>query len=156
VRLARPPERDRLAERREQLLVAAGDLPKQPRVRRSGTDDVDVDAVARDFARERLDEADDAGLRRRVHGFAARADAPRVGTDADDLAGLALDHRIEDGARAADRALQIDRQHAVPGLLLTLHERLDLVPAGVVDEHVDRADALDRFGERVADRARIG
>ncbi len=129
---------------------------KQRRVRRTGADDVDVDAVARDLAGERLGESDDPGLRARVNRLARRPDPTRVGGYADDLPRAPFDHRLEHGTHAGDRALEVDRQHLVPGRFLALHERLDLVPAGVVDEHVDRPQLRDHLRDAGANLRGIG
>ena len=124
-----------------------------------GRDGVDAHAVARGLARDRAREADHARLGRRVDDRALRADAARLGGDVDDRAAAALaacrrQHRVRDG----DRAAQVDAEDEVPQRLVGVDEEGEAVGAGVVDEHVDRAELAlglrrppDRHRRRVGD-----
>ena len=116
-----------------------------------GTDDVDVDVIRREFARECFRETDDRGLASRVNRFAARADAGRVGRDRDDFAGAARLHSRRDGFAAIEHAAKVDRDHFVPKVRSGLDERHQDVPSGVVHQDVDGSQfSLDAIGGPIA------
>ena len=52
---------------------------------------------------------------------------------------------------AVQHALEVDGDDAVPRLLGALDERLQLVPAGVVHEDIDRAERAPGCGHGLAD-----
>ena len=72
---------------------------------RAGTERVEDDALADEFARERLGEGDDAALAGGIDRLARRADAAGVGGDVDDAAEAALPpcRAARRGSRSAAR-----------------------------------------------------
>jgi signal transduction histidine kinase len=122
--------------------LARHDVAQELRVHRSGADHVHGDAVTRDLARERLGEADERRLAARVHGLAGAADAPGVGRDGDDPPAPPRDHAPQHGARGVEGAFEVDRDEPLPEGRIALDEGHQALPAGVVDEHVDRAELV--------------
>ena len=119
-------------------------------------DRVDADAVRGQLEREVLGQHVPArlgggvGARRRRRD---RVERPHR-ADVDDRAAAALAHRRHDGlgdpvCGAQDRAERL--LEMLLGLLLERHRPED---AGAVDEHVDRAEALERVGRRAPGRRR--
>ena len=112
-------------------------LGQDRRLDESGADRVGADALAAQFARPRLDHADDAELGRRVIGLA------EVAVDADDrrcvedAARILREHDVDDGLGAVVDALQVDVDDAVELVLAHLLELRVLDDAGVVDQRVD-------------------
>src|SRR3972149_2476728 len=125
-RLAGPAERDRAADRLDDARVLRGFLPhalEQRRLGDPGAHDVHGDAVARYLARDRLGERDERALGPRVDGLVRGSDAAGVGRDGDGAAGgAALDHGRERGFQDVERALEVDPDDLVPGVLLALEE----------------------------------
>src|ERR1700730_13566513 len=154
--LAETAERNRLFERRSELRVPTGHLMEERRIRGPRADDIDVDPVARELARQRLRKTDDPGFRARIHRLPRRSDSTRVRGDADNLPRTPLDHRVENGPGAGDWSLQIYRDDRVPGRFLALHERLDLVPTSIVDKHVNCAEAFDDRRDTRRDGCGVG
>src|SRR5262249_14963524 len=92
---------------------------------------------ARELARERLRERDDAALAGRVDAFAGGADARRVGRDVDDAAPAARRHAGRHDVLHVERAAQVDVDQLLPFLGLGVEEILEAIPAGVVDQNID-------------------
>ena len=101
---------------------------------------VDGDAVLADLAREALGP----GVDRRL-GAEGAVDALglRLAGDVDDAAPLALDHLIEQRVRELALAREVERHRLVP-LLLGGVDLEGTAAAGVVDEDVDGAEAVER------------
>src|SRR5690348_10825974 len=117
----------------------AEEAAQDRRIGRSWTHHVHRDAPARDFARERLRERDDAALAGRVNRLARGADARRIGRNVDDAPGAARKHLREHEVMHVERPAQIDGNEVVPVLRLGIREALETVPAGIVHQHIDRA-----------------
>jgi hypothetical protein len=95
------------------------------------------DAPRRDFARQRLAEADEPGLRRRVVGLPGVAHLPDDRADADDPPAAASIIGLS-RLRAARTRRQVGREHGVPVLALHAQQQLVARDAGVVDQDVER------------------
>jgi hypothetical protein len=67
----------------------------------------------------------------------------------------ALDHAGRHGLRAEDDAVQVDVDDLLGHLVGLLEHRAERHDAGVVDQHVDRADGRD-LGEERRPRGRVG
>ena len=105
------------------------------------------DAVGRSLERERLHEADDAVLRRHVAGLERRRDEPVHGGDDEDPP-LAARLQVRPGvAREEERARQEHREERIPAVLVEVLERRDVLEAGVRDDRVEAAEALDGRGD---------
>src|SRR3712207_7426440 len=65
-----------------------------------------------------------------------RSDLAELRGDVDDNALAPLEHPGQHGARAQERAPEVDPDHAVEVLDGEIHEELLLAVAGVVDEHL--------------------
>ena len=118
-------------------VALAEEAAQDRRVGRSGADHVDRDAFARQLARQRLREGDDAALAGRVHRLAGGADARRVGGDVDHSARAAGKHLRHHEVVHVQRPAQVDVDQRVPFLGLGLDEVLEAVPAGIVHQNVD-------------------
>ena len=119
-------------------------------------DDPRDDRVARDpvaaaLHRERLREAEDARLRRRVARLAEAAERARHRRHVHDPPPAPLAHVRPHRLRAVERSREVDPQVALPELRALVVELTDVVErARVVDEDVDRAE----FGHHAIDRGR--
>ena len=115
-----------------------------------------VTPAGSELVRQRLGEADDAGLRRGVVREARSAAVERGGgRDVDDAPQPAADHVAEGTARAhAVGAVQVDVDHALPALFVEIGERHEVGDAGAVHEDVDRAERVARLGRRPRSRSR--
>src|SRR5690606_28497873 len=65
----------------------------------------------------------------------------------------AFGHARQDRVVHVQRAVQVDRDDLLPQREVGLQERHRAVPAGVVDQHVDRAGGRGELRERVGDLA---
>ena len=100
-----------------------------------GRDGVDGDALGTELERQRLGEADEAGLRRDVVDHVLLTGLRARRRDVDDAAPPGLDHVGHHGLGAVEGPAEVDRHDAVP---LLVGDRQELVEAGdarVVDEH---------------------
>src|SRR3954447_4809568 len=93
------------------------------RERAAGRDAVDADIVLADLHRERLGEADDAGLAGDVMDARGRALDRRARADVDYLAVALMWHLRDDLSSFEPSAAQVDRHHAVPLRRIDLVER---------------------------------
>ena len=111
----------------------------------AGLDAVDGDAVAGEFQRGRADEAVDAGLGRRIVAMAGAGDM-RAGDRRGEqhAAGALRLHRHQRGARGVEGAAQIDRHDAVPVVRAGVLDQLPGIDAGVLDDDVEPAEAVER------------
>src|SRR4051812_44021717 len=123
----------------------AEEAAQDRRIGRAGADYVHRDAFARDLARQRLAEGEDAAFAGRVHRFAGGADARRVGGDVDDAAVAGLQHRRQHEMMHVERAAQVDGDQLFPLAGLGIGKVLEAVPAGVVHQHVDATLAERRL-----------
>src|SRR5690606_39077029 len=72
--------------------------------------------------------------------------------DVDDLAAALGDEVPAGGLAHEERGLDVDVHHVVPVLLAELHRVGAADQAGVVDQHVEAAEAGDGFGDDALDR----
>ncbi len=77
------------------------------------------------------------------------------GRDVHDAAPARLDHVRQHDLAAVEGPGQVHGQDPVPGLEGDVEERLEALHARVVDEDVDRPEALPDLGERGLDRGSI-
>ena len=123
-----------------------------------GPDGVDGDAVLGDVEREAARQAEHAGLGGAVRGL-VRVGDHRAGHRAhvDDASVAALDHARHDAARDVELGLEVDGDAEVPLVFTQVLEGGEVLVlaeddhAGVVDQHVDAAVALDDLGHHGAD-----
>ena len=112
----------------------------------AGADRVAGNAVIGRFDGHHLGHADNAVLGGDVGNFLrARHQAVRRG-DIDDAAPLALLHAGDRGANAVKRRRQVDGYHRVPFVDREILDAGDMLNAGIVDQHVERAEFF--FGGR--------
>src|SRR6185503_11856924 len=116
---------------------------EEGRVDRAGRHRVDLDAVRAEVAGEAAREAHHARLGDAVPEVGVR----RVGGDGRQIYDSPLpagNHSAGNGLNESDWRLEVDAQDAGAlrvGVLVDRHRRLH---AGVVDQHVDRAERLDQ------------
>ena len=120
------------------------------------TNAVDVDAVARHLARQRLRKGDQPTFGGGINRLAGAADATGVARYVDDFAGARRDHRRQYRPRQPDRTHQIDRDQAIPHLRGVIEKRLDRIPAGGIDEPVDGLDLSVHRSDEIVDRRGAG
>ena len=101
-------------------------------------------------------EGDEAALAGGVDRLARRADARRVGGDVDDPSRLSRGHARKHRVMHVERAGEVDRDQLLPLRRLRLDERPEHVPAGVVDQDVDRAEPGLGRGDRGGDLRPVG
>ena len=111
--------------------------------KKPGVDDRRVDAERLDLGGERLHPAVDAELRRGVGGAVLEAGEARGRGDRHDVPGALLAHDRQDGAGDVHRADQARGDLPVHLLGRELLEEARVEAGGVVDEHVDAAEAVD-------------
>ena len=110
----------------------------------AGLDAVDIDAVAGEFQRSRPDEAVDAGLAGRVMAVAGAGDMRAGDGRGEEHAPKVLRlHRHQCGACGVESAAKIDRHDAVPVVGAGVFDQLPGVDAGVLDDDVEAAVALN-------------
>ena len=114
------------------------------RAHEPGTDRHGADPVGRAFEGKRLHEPDRAVLGGDVAGLERRGDEPVDGGDDDDPALPARPEMRPGVAGEEERARQQHGEERVPPVLVELLERGDVLEAGVGDDRVDAAEALDR------------
>ncbi len=78
------------------------------------------------------------------HGAAQTFD----GRDVDDRAAARGFHRLDRGLDAVERAVQVDVDDLVPLVQIELAQQTQRHDAGVVDQHVELAEVVDRGGHR--------
>src|SRR5215217_5480358 len=139
LRISEPTERRELEHLRLRVLRNhVGEL----RLDVTGSDHVRAYVSAAELLRERLREADDPGLRRRVVGLAPVAPHADDRRDVDDRAGAPFHHPPRNrSTRVEDRA-EVRFDHCSP--IVVAHAREDAVArqAGVVHEDVEIAGLL--------------
>src|SRR5215217_5562579 len=162
--LVRDPELDLLAADLHRVVLDLGG--GQARLDPPERDGVDVDLELAPLLRQRLGEADDGTLARRVVGLAGVAHGAGDRGDVDDLAehllaALALGLRRlaqvgGGGADDAERDDRVDVEHALERVVGHLVDRgVDRV-AGVVDDDVDLAPRVDRGLDQLVGRPLLG
>src|SRR6516164_4555443 len=140
---AEPPHRNRAGHPGDDLLRVAGPRREAPQGRCVGgarAHRVGGDALGGHLAGQGLGERDDAALCTGVHRLQGRAHPASVRPDVDDTPEAPLHHPRHDGLDDPQRALEVDVEDLVPELLGGLHERHEVVPAGVVHHDLDRAE----------------
>ena len=112
-------------------------------------DGVDADAVRRPFEGERAGEVDERALDGVIGriGIEPAAGEPHDRGDVDDGAGPPRDHVPADGAGAVEGAVEPDVEDALPALARHVDGRDPCPDAGIVDEHVDAPEALERLSD---------
>ncbi|ABA50914.1 hypothetical protein BURPS1710b_3486 [Burkholderia pseudomallei 1710b] len=145
-------QRERLAARGLRIGLRAPPVMRQLRLDVAGRDRVHAHVARRVFDAERAREAQHAMLRDRVRET-ARNDLERMRRrDVHDAAAPALDHAGQRRAAAVPDAVEIDRE-AAPPVFVGERERIaEHVDAGVVHEHVERAECALRARKRRRDR----
>ena len=139
------------AQRHERHVLALGRRPTRTAVRaeRPGEDGVDPDLRG-----ERLGEPHrhrvEAGLGAGVRQLAGAGDERAGGADVDDRPAVVVDHVRPSADGEPERTLQVDRHRLVVEVLgdrveALVHRR----HAGVVDEHVEASEALERRGQQL-------
>ncbi len=134
-------------------------LLDQRRQHVAGADGVDGDAVLGGFERHGLGEPQNAMLGRDVGRLEGRGDERVRRGDVDDAAPTAGLHLRHHGADGVERRRQIDGENGVP---LGDGERLDgldVLDAGVVDQHIDLAEGRARgfdHGDHVVGLRHVG
>src|SRR3989441_12828078 len=116
---------------------------EEPRV-----DDGGVDAERLDLGPQRLHPALEAELRRGIGGTELEADEARARRDRDDVARALLAHDGQDRAGNIHRAEEARRQLPLDLLRSQLLEVARIKGTGVVDQHVDAAEPVDRLPHR--------
>jgi hypothetical protein len=106
------------------------------------------------LAADGLGQADDRVLGGRVGRATRRAVLARLRGDVDHVAPVAGHHARQRDLHAVDHAVDVDVDHAHRGGLVLVDEAPQRHDAGVIDQHVERAEALlggvDEGLERVA------
>jgi hypothetical protein len=98
----------------------------------------------RHFARQRLDEPLEPGLRRGVVGLSRRCPSVRTTElTADDPAAALLEHRPHGGLRQDEHGGEVGGHHGVPVLALHAHEQLIACDAGVADDDIEPPVPID-------------
>src|SRR5580765_4711897 len=122
--------------------------PRHIGVGRAGTNRVDGDPIGTELTRQRFYEADDRRFRRRIVGKLTRAVMSDRRCDADYAPAFLPAHGGNEGAGAEKVAAEIDVECAIPVFLGLIDHRRFEVDAGVVDQNIDPAKALESsFGE---------
>ena len=116
-----------------------------------------VIAARRHLARQRLGEADQPGLRRRVVGLARRSPS---GPTTELIAMIRPPRCFSIGRIAAcvstKRRGQVRREHGVPVVALHPHQQLIARDAGVADQDVEPPVPLDDAAGHALERGRVG
>ena len=100
-----------------------------------------------DLARQRLAEADQPGLRRRVVGLAGVAHLADHRADGDDPAAALLQHRLQRRLAEGEGRGQVGGDDLVPVGALHAQHQLVAGDAGVADQDVEAAVAGDDVGD---------
>ena len=132
------------------------DVAQDRGVGEAGRDDVDCHALVHELARQRLGEADLAGLGRAVmdqFGIAATRAERR---DDDDPAMARFGHHRCDPPGAMIEPVEMIADHPVPLLEAHIQEGHGFRDAGIGDEDVDRPELVDDPVDHRRDRIRIG
>src|SRR5438132_8890893 len=116
---------------------------EEPRV-----DDGGVDAERLDLGSQRLHPALETELRRGIGGTELEADEARARRDRDDVARALLAHDGQDRAGDIHRAEEARRQLPLDLLWRQLLEVARIKGTGVVDQHVDATEPVDRLPHR--------
>ena len=153
---SRPGKTVEAPQRRPDLLEVRGAHLHQV-VEHRGVDDGRADRVhghveRRELESERASEPDDAVLGRLVRGLVRDADERRGRRDGDDsAAAFAARHVPRRVLRTEERSFEVRVDCGVPLLLGELRDRCAGIDAGVVDEDVEPAVALDRLDDEGRD-----
>ena len=108
------------------------------------------DAGLAALERERLHQAEHAVLGRDVGGLVGRRDERVRGRDRDEAARSLTRERVPRVLGQQERAGQQDRDDLIPPVLRELAHRRDVLDAGVGDDDVEPAEALQRQSPRLA------
>src|SRR5215211_823595 len=125
--------------------------------RRAGAHAIHADAPGCVLERQRPGEVLHPALAGRVAEVARLRDQLVDARDVDDHARLLLRQEVPDGlAGAHERAAQVHGEHLVEVLARELLGGPGDLDAGVVDEHVDAAEAVDRLADHLHDVVLLG
>ena len=134
--------RDRVERLRREVVV-------DPRAERARAHAVDADPVARVLDRRDLRELDHRRLRRAVRRGVRPRGEPGDRRGEDDRARLLRAHDRHRGPDAVDRTEHVDAERALPVLgRQVVDATVRREHAGVADQHVEPAEALDRRARR--------
>src|SRR3954452_22311760 len=145
---SRPGDVPRIAEAAERReaehlrLRVLGDHFGELRLDVTGSDDVRAHVAAAELLRERLREADDPGLRRRVVGLAPVAAYADDRRDVHDRAGAPLHHSAGDRATRVEDRAEVGLDHSAPVFVAHARENAVACQARVVHEDVEVARLL--------------
>ena len=139
VGLAQAADRDLADDRLHHVFGDAGEQVGRDIARR---DRVHGDALARAFERQRPGEADHAGFGRAVIGEAELALLAVDRGDVDDAAEAPLAHAVDHRPGHVEQRVEIGADHLLPLLVRHLLEHGVARDAGIVDQHLDRADLV--------------
>src|SRR4051812_347672 len=124
--------------------LAAAPAVAEPGRHRSRHHVADADVVVANFLHQRFAERVQARLGRAVRRAAGERVLAGQAADVDDPAAAAAAHLGNRGARAVEDAAQVRVDHLAPVLDAHVAGVGEAADAGVVDQDVDRAEALDR------------
>ena len=153
IRCADSFQRRFFAQRRVRLCVQRR---VHVRIDHTGRDRIDGDAGRPQFLGQRLCQSVDGGFCRGIMHFTRSADLPPHGTDVDDPAAFSVDHIGQRCLAAEKNAVQIDAYHPPPIGLGDVGKQFLLCDAGIVDQHIDRSEALPDFFCNCENRRPIG
>ena len=117
----------------------------------AGRDLADAQAVGGDLAAEAVHEALDGVLGGAVDRLPVQRGVAGDRAGHDDVARAALDHAGQHGADGAEDAGDVDRDHLLPGVGVAVLDVAGDVEAGVGEEDVDAAEAVERGGDHAVD-----
>jgi hypothetical protein len=121
-----------------------------------GQDGPDTQAVRDDLTSDGVNE----GLHRvfggRVDRFPHHGDDACNRTRDDDVAGLARDHMRQDSVNAAEGRVDVEVQHAVPGVGVAIADGAADIGAGIGVEDVELAGLRENLRHHAGDRCGIG
>src|SRR5699024_3825440 len=104
----------------------------------------------------RVGKGDDGVLAGAVAGQADGVELAGQRGDVDDVPGPTGDHALRGQLAAQDHAVDIDVQDAAGDGVRLVDDPADRHDAGVVDQHVDRAELPLDLVEEVGERMRVG
>src|SRR5258705_2708671 len=134
--------------------AALDDGGEDAAVDQAGPDAIDADAGAGAFPRRGFRQPDHRVLARAVYRDLRRSQQARDRGGVDDAALVLLEHHRQHVLHAQEHADDVDVEHPAKTLQRIFDDRLDIaLDAGVVVEHVDGAEPVDRgadiFGDLV-------
>ena len=120
-----------------------------------GSDRVDADSRAPVFHRQRPRSGVERALRRGVGGAPRRAHLGRHRRQVDDRTAAGCNHRRHERGDEEERRAHVDRVEPIDELRVELRRRQPGRGRGVVDQHVDGAERVERGARRCCRRVRV-